>query len=576
MKGLIQLKKLFALLLAVVMCAAMVLPAYADAPASTGSIVISNPENAKTYHAIKVFDAEVSHYTESGTEKTNVSYFLNKADHEDLFNLIDQDASYNDGSTTILNPFKLQQISGDLYEVFHKDGQETEFGRGWLYGLFEAGEWTATEAASAALDDDAHGSLTVGTDLDYGYYMVYKTDTDGSNHADIASVINVVAATNTIADKNPTTPGDPDKKVRVADGTYAATDDVELGQLVHYQASFMATNYRTYAETMTTKRIISYTVRDDSTGLKYAALNSCKVYRIKTENGFDGYVEDIPIVDAEGNPLFVPNGSYGGYTMDIPWAKLDNEGNFVEFNYPSPCYVVLEYEAYVTEAALNALNNNTATNTFTPMFKMEGSDTDIPLDNPPSVKVYTTGLSIVKKNNVGTVLEGAKFKLSKVENGVEKFYTIKTQESLITHETWKDIEWVDSKDDALEVEAKSILDEQTFGGLTAGTYKLYETVAPDGYVLPSAPWIIEITFIEGSETLAPSFSAKIGTGDNATNDLALVQGRMYFNVPIENVGGRALPQTGAAGTTMLLLVGGAMFAVTMLFLVTKKRLYNEG
>lgn len=568
------MKKLIALLLAVALCAAMVLPAYAEGP-TAGSLVISNPENQKTYHAVKVFDAEVSTYTEEGQTKTNVSYFLNAKDHADLFNLIDQDVDYKNGSTTIENPFELQHVSGDVYEVLHKPNQESEFGRGWLYGHFKNHAWTATDAASATLADGDYGPLTVGTGLPFGYYMVYKTDTDGKNPADIASVVNVVAETNTIGDKNPTTPSDPDKKVKVG-STYAETDDVSLGQLVHYQASFMATNYRTSTAPITTKRITSYTVRDDSTGLKYAALVSAAIYKTKTSSGFDKKIADLPLTDAEGNPLFVPNGSYGGYTMDIPWANLDAEGKFVSFKYPSPCYVVLEYEAYVTEAALNALNNNTATNTFTPMFKLEGSDTDIPLDNPPSVKVYTTGLSIVKTNTSGTILDGAMFKLSKVEGDTEKFYTIETKKSEKTQETWKSIKWVDNMDDAPAVEATSILDEQTFGGLEAGTYKLYETEAPDGYVLPSAPWIIEITFNEGSGTVTPSFSAKIGTGEQTTSDLSLVQGKLYFNVPIQNVGGRALPQTGAAGTTMLLLVGGVMFGVTMLFLVTKKRLYNEG
>ena len=55
----------------------------------------------------------------------------------------------------------------------------------------------------------------------------------------------------------------------------------------------------------------------------------------------------------------------------------------------------------------------------------------------------------------------------------------------------------------------------------------------------------------------------------------------FNNVPagmveIKNMAGVELPSTGGFGTTLFIAIGAAVFAMTMVILVAKKRAYNAG
>lgn len=89
---------------------------------------------------------------------------------------------------------------------------------------------------------------------------------------------------------------------------------------------------------------------------------------------------------------------------------MDEDGNSL---YPSPCYVVVTYRMQLADRALTIANGNKAVNTFAPNIVVD--DTEIPVgdDDPPSVVVYTTGLSQKKVDEHSNGLEGAFFKLAK-------------------------------------------------------------------------------------------------------------------------------------------------------------------
>lgn len=573
------MKRLFAVVLAIMLCAALMVPAFAAEP--TGTITINNAEQGQTYHVVKVFDAHVKVIGDtSGTgSTTNVSYTIDKSQNENLYNLIKMDLPFTktDG-TSIINPFVLHTTDDpNVFAVTHKDAIDgkTEFGRGWLYGWFNATNgWNIADSAAKALGENDINTLSFNN-LPYGYYMIYKTNTAGEKAA-IASVVNLTSASAVISDKNPRSPGDPDKTIKV-DGAQAHTAEVEVGDVVTYQASFMATNYRTYDNPISTKQITSYTIRDDAKGLKYKSLDSMVIYTTKdTEGNFSGEVKRWEWPDAEGNlPPYTTDATFGDYSMTIPWVDAETGKSL----YPSPCYVVLTYQMYVTEKALNNTYNNTATNTFSPSFTIDNTTT--PIDNPPSVKVYTSGLSLAKTDKSGHALDGAKFILAKVDDaGKETYYTLTDNTSTVTGETWQDVTWVADKKDALIKVASNNPDEQTFGGLKSGKYHLYEVDTPDGFNFPGFDyWEIEISYDEASTT---PFSATIKASNAATAQVLPLASttsgatRNYFLASIVNEGGSPLPQTGAAGTTVMLTIGGIIFFVTMLVLVTKKRLYNMG
>lgn len=83
----------------------------------------------------------------------------------------------------------------------------------------------------------------------------------------------------------------------------------------------------------------------------------------------------------------------------------------------------------------------------------------------------------------------------------------------------------------------------TIKGLKAGTYYLYETEAPTGYNKLTKPVAIVITADENDPT---NFTYKIDGKASTAKDAT---------VPVENIKGTMLPETGSIGTIGLTALG---------------------
>jgi fimbrial isopeptide formation D2 family protein len=89
-------------------------------------------------------------------------------------------------------------------------------------------------------------------------------------------------------------------------------------------------------------------------------------------------------------------------------------------------------------------------------------------------------------------------------------------------------------------------------GLDAGTYWLVETVAPTGFVLPTAPFQVVIAH-------------PLGDG------VYTVNGSSSHQVDVENNRGNLFPETGGMGRTILYVTGGVLMGGALLALVFRKR-----
>jgi len=102
-----------------------------------------------------------------------------------------------------------------------------------------------------------------------------------------------------------------------------------------------------------------------------------------------------------------------------------------------------------------------------------------------------------------------------------------------------------------------------FTGLDAGTYTLTELTAPDGFNLLTSP--IEITIGWNSET--KKFTVT-GTGATVAADGTI-------SITVENNGGTQLPSTGGIGTTIFYIIGAILVVGAGVILVTRRRMNNK-
>ena len=230
--------------------------------------------------------------------------------------------------------------------------------------------------------------------------------------------------------------------------------------------------------------------------------------------------------------------------------------------------------------------------------------TDEPKDSEPTgktpdevVKTYTTALKLMKKDNKGTALAGASFRLT--GEGVNKVITVgkcfvkaddgsyfKLKDGTYTEDGSGDAALYESTTqkykleeqvtitqnttEGSEVYVEAFVDDSgilTFTGLGDGDYTIKEIVVPEGYQEAS-----DVTIkIASAPTLdGPNWTV---TKDSTT---ALTANTAYqYEFEVQNIQKSNLPTTGGIGTKLFYLLGGMLAVGSGIVLVTKKRMSGE-
>ena len=148
-------------------------------------------------------------------------------------------------------------------------------------------------------------------------------------------------------------------------------------------------------------------------------------------------------------------------------------------------------------------------------------------------------LTKVSLNNSSTTLNGAKFKLYRFNE--------------ITNA------WVQIGNEEISAGSGNV----TFANLYAGSYRLVETSAPEGYILPKGEWLISIT--DNGTSLGVSFS-----GINIPPAVAMVDdGSERYLIPNEEL--LTLPETGGFGIGNISLIGILVMLMSGIFLLINQR-----
>jgi LPXTG-motif cell wall-anchored protein len=480
------MKKLLSILLAVVLVIALAVPAMAadDTTAATkGSITVKNATKGYEYNAYKVFDA-----TYNGTKVSYKTPSANASKLDDtLFGW--STAADKDGNISVW----VLDDAADADVITWVKANYSQFGGTAIPGSF----------------DDANSTVTF-SDLDFGYY--YITSGLGA-----AVTIDSAVPTQTVYDKNETTPVDPTKTIVSVDGA-AKSDitaaDAHVGSVVGFKLAGSTNNWidkDTIRESWTiTDTPTNMTIDASTVVVKFngTALAASAYTATVADSG--ALTITVPMVDANKNSVYPANlGTAAGL---IP--------------------IEITYSATITAEAAGAPAKN----------QIPGS----------SVEVDTYAFQVAKTDGTDP-LPGAQFELWSTKG--------------VADATAAALTFIDNGDGTYTYSAEgtvTTLDMTTnttivVKGLdNAWTYTLKETTVPEGYNQAA-----DIT-VNGSSL------TKVEEGvDTSVTSTAL------YKETVVNQAGAVLPSTGGIGTTIFYVVGGLLILAAGVLLVTKSRMRKE-
>lgn len=295
------MKKIFAIMLALVLVLAMGIPAMAETP-TTGKITIKNAAMGVEYTVVKLFDATVD-----GNGAINYTGTIPDA----LATYFEKDSAGNITATAAA-----KNASGELSEN----------------AIAALQTWAATQTGTSQIG--AGGSL-VFSNLGFGYYVIKSTQ-------GTAITVDSTNPEVEVYDKNVTTPA--------TDLTKTVDDtDVNIGQTVKYTVVFSAPNYD--GETQIEKYVIHDTLPNFLSNVTVTSI-------IVDEDGdFDTTTTDQTNVTAQFSET--------DKEIELVWVKEDGTSLYQNSAKVRLVYTATVTNNAVTGSAVNGSDGNTNTVTVT-------------------------------------------------------------------------------------------------------------------------------------------------------------------------------------------------------------------
>ena len=476
----------------------------------------------------------------------------------------------------------------------------------------------------------ATGTSVVFEDLASGYYLVNDSYTAGDGETlgkdySIARIAVQVVGNTTINNKadKPTL----DKNI-IEDSTKVKQNTKNIGDVINYQLDSKVpemVGYEKYFYVVTDTMSKGLTFNDDVTikignttltnalaGVDMTDADAVAVAKASTGKTF--YVESSTDATTKATTIKIVFNNFIQYqTADV--------GQPIEIKYSA----TLNQDAEVTEIP----NTNTAKLNYSnnPLTDDEGkpgtpNEPNEPTGVTPDVvtKTYSTELKLIKVDESGNTLTGAKFQVTGTKRGItfvngtmfidstkydstkhtladaNTYYMLKdgtysttapsgdnwadtydTEDGVLANvKTYKKLAIVDKQTTTETVNAVGYVNasgELIVKGLGEGEYTITELVAPVGYNILTTTITADID---------ASFNANGDVtwtvGDNTTkddNDAAIVSYNStskQYEVRIENNKGTELPSTGGIGTTLFYVIGAILVLGAGILLVTRRRM----
>lgn len=407
----------------------------------------------------------------------------------------------------------------------------------------------------------AHGSATKSgtgdvtfTGLTAGYYIVKDVTNMTSDEANSAWIVQV-AGDAEIAIKNakPTfdkqVQDEADDAEAGATGGYGDSADHAIGESFNFKLNAtipVDADFKEYEE---------YTLKFNDTlseGITFGSITSVKV---------DG--KTLETTDYNFNNTNINANGGGSFTLTIPdvISELEDEADFgsKEINVEVIYSAALNEKAIVDAASRSGCvrgdsNSNTAFLNYSNNPDNTGAGGTEPKGTTPNddVFVFTYEVDNTKymiNNSAGNELAGATFQLQTADGTPiplkldgNAYRPLKSGES--------------GGGNMVSSDVAATLGQFNIKGLDAGTYKLHEVSAPQGYNTAS-----DVTFTIGA------------THNDANNiaELTLTGAGAGIENKIVDTKNSNLPTTGGMGTTLFILGGGCAAGLAGIYLVSKKR-----
>ena len=546
-----HMRKIIALVIAMVMMAAMVVPTMA---ADGKSITITGGKKGHTYTAYQILTGTVD-----GNELKNIQW--------------------GDGVTS-------GWINGRIAAAFAKTLTDEAAAKALAKDLDHPDNLVADKGHAVTLEAD--GTVQI-TGLDEGYYLVVDTvkDEDESKVADendvySAYIIKVVKDA-TAASKSSIPSLDKDiittvNNSKTGEETHVEAADYNIGDTVTYELSgTLPDNYDSYDW-------YKYEFVDTiSKGLS-VDVSKIKVYKdsVSTANDITDKFSITPTTNIDGTE--------DTSEIKITCADLKDDTNGVD-GLTSTSKIIVRFDAVVTKDALigSTGNKNEAYLTFSnnPNNGGEGDTTNTP---PDEVLVFIYELDVTKVDGSNTELKlgDAQFVL-KATSGEHNGKYVKLDSNhkisgwLDTKPAEKTAAAADGKFTAAEITAAAadgVLISSANGlfdikGLDAGNYELEEIKAPSGYnKLPNAITIVVEATLTGSDSATHDQVEPALTKLEITANGTKTEGNVTTGIvatTVENNSGSTLPETGGIGTTLFYVVGSILVLGAAVLLVTRRR-----
>ena len=597
------MKRLFAVILSVLMLTALTVPAVAAA--ETYDLSIRNTATGHTYDAYQLFAGTLSGSVLSDLTWGAAIYkdvdgdgVIEEGDYDYSADLVaailaDTEAIEQAGNTTTTLKDKFASLAGKtgteaaqemakVLATLDPVGSLVLDRFAQIVGKVSGGKHLYLGDYSGTTNTSANGVYTIAG-LPAGYYLVKDRDGTVPAVGDFHTkyLIDVVK-THTIDIKGeaPTV----EKLINdTVNGTYGKVEDYDIFDTAYYmwqgQLPSDLLSYDLYA----------YTFIDElPLGIEFTRFEAVYV-----QDGHGKVVHTfMNLTDGDTTNDTLPAGITQSVVDNNSDADLVEQTVTLDFDdlltlYPNikPDHeIVVKYSTIITRHALmvEAMSNKVVlVYSNNPNGGGEGQTGTTP---PDYAHAFTFDLNIDKYDaaNEATKLEGVEFILYKsttIEDTTTTYYALVVTEEDIA--AGKEVNghklveaylgniygWTTNREEA------SILDTDVNGalkveGLDADIYYLEEVKAKDGYNKLNSPIKVEITAVYNGEntptcTVIPTYH--VDNNNQGTTDV----------VKIANSQGTVLPSTGGVGTTLFYVFGALMVAAAVVLLVTKKRMNVE-